>query len=196
MSDLEQELLELGGDITESLEDLPLPATLLDRNGTIRWQNKASIAFRGRRVGGSFADLVAPGEEPQARDLITRILCRGEPAEMTLHVLAGQERYIPVEISAVPVREGGTVVAVFGLGRVTKTRRRPAPSRLANDLSPRQLEILRLLADGRSTDEIAAQLTLSRTTVRNHIANLIAALGVHSRLQAVAAASKAGLLDD
>lgn len=64
------------------------------------------------------------------------------------------------------------------------------------DLTKRQLEVLRLLAEGRSTAQIAAELGLSRTTVRNYIANLLTALGVHSRLQAVVAARKAGILDD
>jgi DNA-binding NarL/FixJ family response regulator len=62
-------------------------------------------------------------------------------------------------------------------------------------LTKRQLEVLRLLADGRSTAEIAAELGLSQTTVRNYVAALLAALGAHSRLQAVVAARKAGLLD-
>jgi PAS domain S-box-containing protein len=195
MSRLEHELLELGGDITGALEDLQLPATLLDKDGTIRWQNKASVAFRGERAGRNFAELVAPSEQPEARDVITRILCSGEPAELTLHVLDDEGKYIPVEVSAVPVRDGGTVVAVFGLGRFVRKERQTSSPRLATDLTPRQLEILRLLADGRATDEIATELRLSPTTVRNHIANLISALGVHSRLQAVAAANKARLLD-
>jgi DNA-binding NarL/FixJ family response regulator len=62
-------------------------------------------------------------------------------------------------------------------------------------LTRRQLQVLRLLADGKSTDEIARELGLSPTTVRNYVAGLLAALGAHNRLQAVVAASKAGLLD-
>jgi DNA-binding NarL/FixJ family response regulator len=68
-------------------------------------------------------------------------------------------------------------------------------SREPNQLTTRQLEVLRLLASGRSTAEIAAELELSRTTVRNYIANMLVALGVHSRLQAVIAAREAGLID-
>ena len=64
------------------------------------------------------------------------------------------------------------------------------------DLTKRQFEVLRLLAEGKSTAQIAAELDLSRTTVRNYIANLLTALGVHSRLQAVVAARNAGILDD
>jgi two-component system nitrate/nitrite response regulator NarL len=62
-------------------------------------------------------------------------------------------------------------------------------------LTKRQLEILRLLAEGMSTGQIATELGLSQTTVRNYIASLLAALGVHSRLQAVVAAKRAELLD-
>ena len=195
MSSLDEELLELGGNITTALEDVQLPASLLDRDGKIRWQNKASISLRGDQVGTDFTTLVVPTERPEARDLLTRILCHGEPAELTLDVVTRDGDYGRIQLSAVPVRGGGTVVAVFGLGHpVLAPGPRTTPAR-AMKLTGRQTEILRLLADGRSTEEIAAQLSLSRTTVRNHIANLIAALGVHSRLQAVVAASKAGILD-
>jgi DNA-binding NarL/FixJ family response regulator len=68
-------------------------------------------------------------------------------------------------------------------------------SRESISLTPRQREVLHLLADGKTTAEIASELSLSRTTTRNHIANLLAAMGVHNRLQAVLAARKAGILD-
>lgn len=194
MSSLEDELLELGGEITPALENLPVPATLLDRDGTIRWQNNASIALRGENIGADFADLVAPDEQPEARELMTRILCRGEPAELTINVSNAEGGYTRVQLSAAPVRDGGSVVAIFGLGQRLDVKK-PVPGQRSTELTQRQLEVLRLLADGRSTDEIASQLYLSPTTVRNHVASLLAALGVHTRLQAVVAASRAGLLD-
>jgi DNA-binding NarL/FixJ family response regulator len=55
-------------------------------------------------------------------------------------------------------------------------------------LTPRQAEVLTLLEHGRSTDDIADQLHLSVETVRNHIRHILRALGVHSRLEAVAVA--------
>ena len=54
------------------------------------------------------------------------------------------------------------------------------------DLTPRQTEVLRLLELGRSTNQIAAELHLSVETVRNHIRHILRALGVNSRLEAVA----------
>lgn len=71
---------------------------------------------------------------------------------------------------------------------------RPHPSTLGSDLSPRELEVLRLLASGASTNEMVETLMLSVHTVRNHIRNIMAKLQVRSRLQAVALATRLGLL--
>ncbi len=79
-------------------------------------------------------------------------------------------------------------------GRVPAVRPRD-PLTTAPHLTPRQLDVLRLLAEGRSTAEIATELGLRQTTVRNYVANLLAALGAHTRLQAVIAAGKAGLIE-
>jgi DNA-binding CsgD family transcriptional regulator len=196
MTRLDDELLELGGNISEALENVPVPAALLDRDGTIRWQNTASVTARGNRVGSDFAELVCPQEQPEARDLIRRILCRGEPAELTVQVLDATHTYIPVQLSAVPVKDGNSVVAIFGLGQ-TLPAGPPAPAARASSpvLTARQLQVLRLLAEGKSTAEIARAFTISPTTVRNHVAALLTALGVHSRLQAVLKAKQSGLLD-
>lgn len=65
----------------------------------------------------------------------------------------------------------------------------------ATSLTDRELEVLQLLADGRSTEEMTELLTLSIHTVRNHVGNLLAKLGVGSRLEAVAVAHRRGLVD-
>jgi DNA-binding NarL/FixJ family response regulator len=62
-------------------------------------------------------------------------------------------------------------------------------------LSDRERQILRLLAAGQSTEGMAHELFLSQHTVRNHIRNLTAKLGAHSRLEAVAIAARAGLVE-
>jgi len=61
-----------------------------------------------------------------------------------------------------------------------------SPAGEVAELAPRQHEVLRLLERGRSTDQIATELNISRETVRNHVADLLRALGVKSRLEAVA----------
>jgi DNA-binding NarL/FixJ family response regulator len=61
-------------------------------------------------------------------------------------------------------------------------------------LTPRQLEVLRLLADGLTTEQIAAKLGIAQETARNHIRLLLNELRVHSRLAAVVAAFRNGWL--
>jgi DNA-binding NarL/FixJ family response regulator len=62
-------------------------------------------------------------------------------------------------------------------------------------LTAREHEVLQLLHAGRSTSGIADDLVLSVHTVRNHIRNLTAKLGARTRLEALARAREAGLLD-
>jgi DNA-binding CsgD family transcriptional regulator len=60
-------------------------------------------------------------------------------------------------------------------------------------LTPREREVLRLLADGMDQREIAERLVISPKTVSTHIQHVLVKLGVHSRAQAVAAAHRYGL---
>ncbi|WP_040695789.1 response regulator [Nocardia vinacea] len=61
-------------------------------------------------------------------------------------------------------------------------------------LSPREIEVLRLVADGSSNREIAKELFLSETTVKSHLVHIYAKLGVRSRTSAVARAREQGTL--
>jgi DNA-binding NarL/FixJ family response regulator len=62
-------------------------------------------------------------------------------------------------------------------------------------LSARELEVLRLMASGHSTTDIAETLNLSVHTTRNHVRNLMSKLGAHSRLDAVVSAARIGLIE-
>jgi len=73
-------------------------------------------------------------------------------------------------------------------------RLRHNPRGLGADLTPRESEVLKMLAEGVSNQKIAEKLVLSMHTVRNHVQNVITKLGAHSKLEAVATAMREGLL--
>jgi DNA-binding CsgD family transcriptional regulator len=62
-------------------------------------------------------------------------------------------------------------------------------------LTPRELEVLALLCEGLSNKLICRRLNICTGTVKCHVASILAALGVSSRLQAVVAAHRLGLLE-
>ena len=61
-------------------------------------------------------------------------------------------------------------------------------------LTPRELDVLRLVAQGLGNKEIAAELDLSAHTVKYHLASVLAKLGVRSRTEAVSRGIRTGLL--
>lgn len=88
---------------------------------------------------------------------------------------------------------------IFGPGiarrllRFFSTLRPQAPQRAFPDLSEREAELLGLMAQGKSNQEIADHLDLSLKTVRNHVSNIFSKLQVADRAQAILRAREAGL---
>lgn len=74
------------------------------------------------------------------------------------------------------------------LPRLRQTDRRTV------DLTTRETEILKLVAEGLTNQAIAERLVISTNTVRNHVQNILTKLGVHSKLEAVATAVRRGMI--
>ena len=72
---------------------------------------------------------------------------------------------------------------------------RQAREKLFADFTPRELEVLRLLAEGHDTGTLAGRLGIAPHTVEWHVRHVIEKLGVHSKLQAVIAAARLGLIE-
>ena len=100
-----------------------------------------------------------------------------------IHAAARGEHFLQPSITA-------KVLAEFSrLHRPHKSEDSPV-----EPLSEREMEVLRLVADGDSNREIAERLVLAEGTVKNHLSKILAKLGVRDRMQAVAKAREIGLL--
>jgi RNA polymerase sigma factor (sigma-70 family) len=97
------------------------------------------------------------------------------------------------------VRSGDALLAPAITRRLVErhARRDPGTAALHRDLAaltPREAEVLRLLAQGLSNAELAARLHLSEATVKTHVARILAKLGLRDRVQAVVVAYETGLV--
>ncbi len=173
-----------GDEIQSALELVSIPSYVLDPAGVVRWLNPAASRRIGDIRGHAFTSVVAPEDRRRSRELFARKVAGNESVTDDELVLVDVEgNRVRVQTSSVPLVRAGRVVGVFG-----QIRREPevVPEASRPRLTPRQSEILRMLEHGRSTQQIADDLHLSRETVRNHVRHVLRALGVHSRLEAVA----------
>ena len=178
--------LGVGGDVEKALESVGVPSYVVDEAGFVRWLNPAAERLVGDVRGRHFTSVVAPEERPRARERFAqKMLGTSVSTEVTGDLVSTAGTRVPVEVSTVPLMNGDRVVGVFGL---IEERPDDTPAAPLPHLPPRQLEVLRLLEQGRSTKQMAAELHLSPETVRNYVAKLRQAFGVSSRLEIVAAA--------
>ena len=183
-------LQSIGGDVEDALESISVPSYVIDRTGIVRWLNPAARRLVGDARGRQFTSVCAPEDTRRSREVFARNLARGTGStDAPLVVIGADGKRIAVEISSAPLRQDHRVIGMFGQATDVKVS---AP-RMHPQLTPRQAEVLALLERGHSTDGIARELHLSVETVRNHIRHILRALGVHSRLEAVAVSRRADL---
>ena len=126
---------------------------------------------------------------------IARLARQGWPVRCTdLHLRTplGAKR---VTISTIALRDGDEMSVLHPM-RETPAEASSKKPDAQPCLTRRQREILALLAEGIRARQIAAHLTLSETTVRNHIRAILLELGAHSQLEAVARARSLALVQE
>jgi len=188
------ELEALGARVDRVLEKITLPAILIDRSGRVRWQNRACIELLGDHRGAPYADLIAPDYRRESLERFTGFIFGADISnDFELAANGASGLRIRVAVTTVPICDDDRrVVAILTIAKDSFPERRS--SAIARPLPTRQRQTLQLLAAGRSTNEIAAELGVSRETARNHIRGLLRSLEVHSRLEAVARGRELGLV--
>ena len=175
--------------------------TTLARAGYETWAaetGEEALAWaEGRTPALVILDICLPGISgyQACRDLKDRfgeglpVICisavRTESYDRVAALLVGADEYL-----VKPVAPDELLIRVARLIR----RSLPLPAGVTSKLTKREVEILRLLAEGRSGCEIAQQLVISEKTVSTHIEHILSKLGVRSRVQAVALAYSRDLI--
>ena len=181
------------------VDSLVVPASLHGVDGRFIYMNRAAelasglthAQMRGRDITYRLPDEVRAHVLTEFR----RAVETGQPTDFETVFVDARGHRRSTRAQHFPLREGDQVVGVLIFafeGRLSPNQLialQPLP-----ELTPRQREILELVAAGRSTAEIAEAFTLSRETVRNHLRNLFKALNAHTRPEAIAAAQRLGLL--
>jgi ATP/maltotriose-dependent transcriptional regulator MalT len=126
-----------------------------------------------RRAAQAWQELEAPYEAARARELVG-LICRSLGDEDSAELELEAARGVFAELGAAP-----------DLARVASLARDAAPA-AGHGLTARELEVLRLVAGGRSNRQIAEALVISEHTVARHLQNIFAKLGVSSRTGASA----------
>ena len=144
-------------------------------------------------MGGVEAIIAIRGEFPNARVIV--LTTYAGDAQVLRALKAGARGYLlKTEISTELLKTIRTVHA--GQKRIsTEAAAALAKHAGEEDLSPRELEVLRLIAQGNANKEIAAHLTLSEETVKRHVTSILAKLAANDRTHAVTIALKRGIIE-
>ena len=140
--------------------------------------------------GDGHAVLAALRDAPH-RPAVVVLTSATEDEHLVRAVHAGATSYLlktaPAEQVIAAVRDAAAGTATLGpelLTRLTQALRRPAPPDPLRPLSPREREVLRLIARGHGNRQIARELAIGEQTVKTHVSSILAKLGLQDRVQA------------
>ena len=136
--------------------------------------------------------------DPGMRIIILTSLAEDEPVREALE--AGAAGYLLKNMAIDDMAEAIRVVhagkpALSAEATSALIRVKTASKKLGHDLSPRELEVLALLVEGKSNEEIAGELVISTATARHHVSACLQKLGAANRAQAAVLALKHQLVD-
>jgi PAS domain S-box-containing protein len=181
------------------VDSLVVPASLHDVEGRFVHMNaaaeRASGSSNARMLGRHFTDLLPPEARANVESQFRRAVERGEPTDFETVFIDASGRLRGTRAQQLPLRSGDAILGVLILA--FDVRHPPSEAlgfALNPRLTPRQREILGLIASGLSTSQVAADLTISTQTVRNHLRNVLRELHAHSRIEAITVAQRLGLL--
>jgi DNA-binding CsgD family transcriptional regulator len=194
--------------IHQILESTAEPAYSVDAQGLISGWNAAAeslLGHSGEAVVGKPCHNVLRGN-----DVFGNRYCEPDCPLMLMARLRAPIRHFQMDVCRqddatlrvlcfairIPEEQSGA----FSLLHLLRPAQRSWPKRIERDLdgapqvTKRELMVLRLLANGHSTREIATVINISPSTARKHVQNLFGKLDVHSRLAAVLVAFEKGIL--
>ena len=178
------------------------PIVVFDAHTRVVFLNKPAEALLGTTSSealGKSCQAVLHGRSPEGRlsclgdCRVSRAARHGWPVprtEMTVDTVTGPQR-ISVSTIVLLGRDGPLLCRVLH-ENVAATG--DGQARVASELTSRQLEVLRLLANGVTARGVATRLGITEATVRNHIRAILVELSAHSQLEAVARARDLGLV--
>ncbi len=201
----------LDPDRFSAYEALPARVGMLDASGTLVWANRAWRAFRrsqgrdtlaavavgtnfimfSRQAGGTVPQLIAAG--------VRAVLDRQSTGFRLDFALPEMDRCrTEMSVTPMPVGAPGAVVTLSDdrtrSGRAGLSPRSEPVGVAIEALTPRELEVLQLMARGLDNTAIAERLGVGYTTVRAHVSSIMAKLDARSRLAAVVRALQRGIV--
>jgi PAS domain S-box-containing protein len=165
---------------------------LVDDERRIVEVNEPALQLVGRTreelIGTSIVEVIDPSERAESARQWQAFLRVGEYAG-TRDVLRADGSTVPIEFAARLATVDGRRLAIYVLMAINDSWPSPSTSQsLASALTPREREVVTLIAMGLETSQIAQELHVSPETVRTHVRNSMAKLGAHTRAQLVAIA--------